>query len=374
MTSLDKFPSNKPKSEQEGAPEAELREVAEEVSASDQGIVNQLRKWINSRVQESKLPTKEGLGYESTMGVYGGKLAKDDEGRLVYDTRGFWSKIDQWGDRLLRSFDEHHARKPGAMFRRRPFGFMKLLPFVVDSKRYRGTPEQAVDNIRRFGLTDYYGAHPWGVEVKNPDLFSHSIGLQDIFRQDQIDHPALADIDRFEALGTAAEYMHSLHETAGGIAEGNAYSFLFTEKKDGKVEKPIIMIPTEIYNPEKHISDVEKKATDLLDLLASSAAEEYRRSKEWGSVRKALETVLGHYGDEKVIAMVASYVKRGRLTLPGDIEGLAFETSPTYRASRRAFAAHNTQRLTIKSPEVTPQFRQEIIDACERYAADSAKG
>lgn len=344
-----------------------FREVAKEINGSDRGVVNNIRKWINSKVQESKLPTKEGLGYESTMGVYGGKLVKDEEGKLVYDTRGFWSKIDQWGDRILRAFDEHHARKPGAMFLRRPGAFLKLLPFLVDSKRYRGTSEQTMSNIQRFGLEDYYGLHPWGIEVKNPDLFSHAIGLQDIFRQDQINHPALANIDRFEALGEATEYMSTLHETAGGIAEGNVYSFLFTEEKNGKIGKPILMIPTEIYNPEKNISDVEQKATDLLDLMASTVAEEYRRSKDWKSVRKALGTILEHYDDKKVISMVVSYVKRGRLTLPGDIDSLDFETSPTYRGSRQGFAAHNTQRLSITSPEVTPQIRSEIIDVSQRY-------
>ena len=66
--------------------------------------------------------------------------------------------------------------------------------------------------------------------------------------------------------------------------------------------------------------------------------------------------------------MVASYVKRGRLTLPGDTEGLDFETSPTYRVARHGFAAHNTQRLSVKNPEITAQIRQEIIDACQHYS------
>ncbi|MDP3956844.1 MAG: hypothetical protein Q8P97_02510 [bacterium] len=360
---MEKFESNIRKE----AVEPSLPEVAAEMTASDKGVVNKIRKLIDSRVQESKMPTKEGLGYESTMGVYGGKLVKDSEGRLVYDTKGFWSKIDQWGDRILRAFDEHHARKPGAMFSRRPINFLKLLPFIVDSKRYRGTPEQTMANVRRFGLEEYYGAHPSGIEVKKPDLFSHAIGLQDIFRQDQINHPALSAIDRFDALGKATDYMRALHEKAGGIAEGNLYTFLFTEKNGGEVAKPILIIPTEIYNPEKHVPDTEQKATDLLDLLASTTAEEYRRSHDWESVKKVLGVILTHYHDKKVISAVSSFVKRGRLTLPGDIEGLNFETSPTYRASRRVFAAHNTQRLTIKNPEVAPQMRHEITEACDSY-------
>ncbi len=350
-----------------------LKEVSEEVNTADQGIVNKIRAWINSNVQESNFPTKEGLGYESTMGIYGGKLVNDADGKLVYDTRGFWSKIDQWGDRILRSFDEHHAKKPGAMFLRRPGAFLKLLPFIVDSKRYRGTPEQTMDNVRRLGLTDYYGAHPSGIEIKQPSLFSHSIGMQDIFRQDQINHPSINDINRFDALGTATDYMRHLHETAGAIAEGNVYSFLFTENKQDEVGKPIITIPTEIYNPEKQISDIEKKATDLLDLFASVATEEYRRSKDWQNIRKAFDVILNHYQDKKIIALVASYVKRGRLTLPGDIEGRDSETSPTYRATHHIFAAHNTQRLSVKNSEITPQIRREIIDSCQNYLDNASE-
>jgi len=364
MSSLEKIPSV-PKEESEHEPSP--IEAVQEINKSESGIINKIRTLINSKVEESKLPTKEGLGYESTMGVYGGKLARDEQNRLVYDTRGLWSKIDQWGDRVLRSFDEHHVRKPLAMFLRRPGAFLKLLPFIVDSKRYRGTPKQTMENVERLGLEEYYGEHPWGIEIKNPELFSHLIGLQDIFRQDQINHPAIADIDRFEALGKVVDYMKEIHATAGGIAEGNAYTFLFSENDGKQVDKPLLMIPTEIYNPEKNISEIEKKATDLLDLFASIAVEEYRRSKDWESVRKAFGEILEHYQGKKVIAMVASYVGRGRLTLPGDTEGLNFETSPTYRAARHAFAAHNTQRLSAKNPEITAQVRQEIVDACRNY-------
>lgn len=381
MTSFER-PSQVPKNTNE-RPETGLesvsetkedfKEVVEEVSTSEKGLINSIRQFINSKVEESKFPTKEGLGYESSMGIYGGKLVKDGEGRLVYDTRGFWSKIDQWGDRVLRAFDEHHARNPGKMFMRRPIEFLKLLPFIVDSKRYRGTPAQTVENISRLGLDEYYGIHPWGIEVKKPEVFSSSIGLQDIFRQDQINHPALENIDRFEAVGKAAVYMRTLHERAGGIAEGNACNFIFTETDGTNVDNPILMIPTEIYNPEKNISDIEQHATDLLDLLASVSVEEYRRSKDWNNVRKALQTALERYNDGDVTKMVASYVRRGRLTLLGDTEGLEFDNSTMYKASRHVFAAHNTQRLSVKNPEVSVQVRNEIINSCESFVTLSTQ-
>ena len=349
----------------------------EEIPVESKGFINRIRELVNSKVQESRLPTKEGLGYESTMGIYGGKLASDTEGRMVYDTRGLWSRVDQWGDRILRSFDEHHARWPWKIARSRPMQFVKILPFIVDSKRYRGTPEMTMDNIERLGLEDYYGPHEWGIEVKQPEVFTHAIGLQDVFRQDLIQSPVLDKIDRFEAEAAAVRYMKELHDTAGGIAEGNVYTFLFEKAEGGKAEKPFLMIPTETYNPEKHISLIEQKATDLLDFLASVGMEEWRRSQSlknederWASMKKAWDVALSSYGDKKVISMVASYVRRGRLTLPGDIEALEFETSSTYRQSRKVFAAHNTQRLTAVA-DISAELRRRIIGACEQYTKES---
>ncbi len=326
-------------------------------------LLNRLREMVNSKVA-SKFPGKEERGYESTMGIYGGTLKQDAEGRMVYDTRGFWNRIDQWGDRELRSFDEHFAKRPGELAMRHPKAFLKSLPFLVDSKRYRGTPEQTMENVKRLGLEEYYGAHPWGIEVKNPDVFSRSVGLQDIFRQDQIASPAIEGINRFDALAKATRYMKRLHETAGGIAEGNTYVFLFTRHEGNVVDDPILMIPTEIYNPEKNISEIEQKTTDLLDLMASVGIEEFRRTKDWESVKKALGVITQEYADSKVIHMVASYVKRGRLTLPGDKKAEGADYGTAHRATRPFFALHNTQRLSADS-SMTEQLRQEIIAATE---------
>ncbi len=88
-----------------------------------------------------------------------------------------------------------------------------------------------MENVKQFGLEDFYGAHPWGIEIKDPEAFNRLFALRDIFRQDLINSEAINDIDRFEALGSAVDYMKHLHETAGGIAEGNVYTFLFREKK-----------------------------------------------------------------------------------------------------------------------------------------------
>lgn len=333
-----------------------------------QGIINLIRRLVNSRVEESKLPTKDALGYESSMGVYGGKLVSDDEGKMVYDVRGLWSKLDQLGDRLLRTFDEHHMKQPLRMAWNHPAKFIKFLPFLADSKRYRGTPEQTMANVKRMGLGDLYGAHPWGIEIKEPEVFRQSIGLQDIYHQDEIQSPVLDTFDRFEATGLAVDYMRQLHDaTDAGIAEGNVYSFLFTEHDaDGHLGKPAIMIPTEVFNPDKNISKIEQKTTDLLDFLASVGMEEWRRTQDWTLIERAWTIALDHYRDADVIHMVASYIKRGRLTLPGDEAALSFDHDVVYSAMRPVAAAHNTQRLGVNA-DIATELRTRLTKHCEDF-------
>lgn len=401
------------------------------------------RQGVN-RLVAHELPKS---GYESTMKVYGGQFIRDGEGKMVYDPRDAQSAIvDIPGDRVLRAFDEHHIKEPGKMFRRHPELLLQSLPFKADAKRYRGTMEQTYENIKKFGLEEMYGLYkfpelsakekllkprrmqePYGIEVKQPEVFKNAVGLQDIFRADKIvNAPELKHIDRFDALGKATDYMRELHEkTGGGIGEGNTYMFLFTEKEDTEVAKPILMIPTEIWNPEKKISPIEQKTTDLLDLLVNAGFEEFRRSKgnidariaasvgnqsenarmasknsigaigeknafeimgdmmageakelrtergeimeaAWESTRKALQTILEHYGDPKVITMAGSYIKRGRLTLLGDTQSREHETSGMYNVAHSAFALHNAQRLTA-DPEISARLREEISDVIEEY-------
>ena len=57
--------------------------------------MREARDKIVSIVNESQMPTKD---YESTVGIFGGILKYDDEGKMVYDTTGIVSKIDRSGD------------------------------------------------------------------------------------------------------------------------------------------------------------------------------------------------------------------------------------------------------------------------------------
>lgn len=343
--------------------------VERKPASEREGIVDMIRRLVNSRVEESKLPTQAGLGYESTIGVYGGKLVTNSEGKMVYDTGGLWSKLDQLGDRLLRTFDEHHVKEPLRLAWEHPARFVKFLPFLADSKRYRGTPEQTMDNVRRLGLDDLYGEDPNGIEIKQPDAFRNAIGLQDVFNQDLINSPVLDEIDRFEATGQAVDYMRQLHDrTDGGIAEGNVYSFLFLENDAGQLSNPTIMIPTETFNPDKRISPIEQKTTDLLDFLVSVGMHEWRRSQDWDSIEHVWDITLQHYGDDKVIKMVASYIKRGRLTLPGDTSALQYKHDALHVAARPIFAAHNAQRLGADN-SITADMRVRLAEKCESFSA-----
>jgi len=334
--------------------------------APKDGLIDRVRKGVNRFVEESHLPTKEALGYESTSGVYGGKLVEDDKGRLVMDTRGPWSRLDRWGDGLLRIVDDHQVREPGKMMRRHPGKLIRTLPFVAEAKRFRGSSRQMVANAERLGLGEFYGLHPWGVEIKQPDIYKKSISLQDIYRQDLLQAPILEHIDRFQALGRAAEYIKTIHEKHGGIGEVLVGSALFREHDEGEVKNPVLYLPNIIYNPEKNISEREKMATDLLDFMASIASEEWRRSKEWKSVDHALDILLAHYGLRPVIALTRSFAKRGRLTLPGDNPVTGQQFSEGAQAQRQVFSAHNIQRVHPEK-DIVLRLRHTLIEACGRF-------
>lgn len=46
-------------------------------------ILRGVREFVQGKVRESRLPTKESLGYESTVGIFGGRLVESGDGRCV---------------------------------------------------------------------------------------------------------------------------------------------------------------------------------------------------------------------------------------------------------------------------------------------------
>lgn len=300
------------------------------------------RQGIQSLVAESRMPTE----YPSTMALYGGKVVTDTEGRMVFDTRGFRSRIDRKGDAILRTYDEHTVKDPLKLLKRHP-GWLKRFLFTPGAKRFRGNTDEVTSNIKRLGLSDYYGPHPWGIEIKKPEVFTKGVPFQDIYRSDLINSERLNSIDRFQALAEVAKYMRVIHDQHGAIGEGVPYRFIFQKQEGNQVLDPVLFIPDIIYNPEKKFGREDQKATDVLELLLSTAIEEFRRSKDLNLVRQAIKVAAESYGDPKVIKVAQSFLKRGRPKLEGVF-----------------FSQHNRAHLGF-DPKTAPALKQVLIESLE---------
>lgn len=328
--------------------------------AKNEGLVAEMRKHIQGIVNEQRLPSED---YESTMGVYGGKINYDGEGKMVLDRRGIVSKIDKAGDAVLRTFDEHTVKEPWKLLKSHPKWALKFL--APGPKRHRGSNEEVLENVERLGLSEYYGAHENGIEIKKPEVFTKGVHLQDVYRSDLINSDKLKVIDRFQALAEASKYVRDLHDKHGGVGELNIFHIIFQKNENGKLKDPVIYIPDIVWNKEKDTSEKDKKATDMLDLLSSVFVEEHRRSQNPEDIKKALDTVISNYGDKDILALVESFIKRGRLTLQGDTEVLNLPDTVTKKV-RGVLSQHNKARIGSKT-DFEGEMKEEIKEACERF-------
>ena len=329
-------------------------------------LLDRIRSSVQQKMQESRLPTKEALGYESTVGVYGGKVNYDASQRMIFDMRGTISKADRLGDAILRTYDEHTVKNPVEMLKRHPHWFFRFL--APGTKRYRGTPEEIVENVKRLGLETAYGAHEWGIEIKDPDIYRAGRPLQDIYRADMIEGGDLNEVDRFEALNQSARYIRDIHEKYGAIGEVLPSDIIFRKKDGTIVSEPILNVPDIIYNAEKQTGEIDKMTTDLLDFMMSIGIEELRRSGDWNEAQKAVRIILDAYDDKNAVEMLKSFIKRGRLTMQGDEEGL--DLSKTMETLRPLTAIHNKARLNFEK-DTTSDLRKLIVAECENYLEDS---
>lgn len=310
-------------------------------------VLNKISERIQNIVAESSFPNK---GYKSTCSFYGGRLIMDG-GKLVYDITGMVSKFDRWGDPMLRTYDEHISKTNfWDILRTHPKWALRLLN--PGPKRFRGTKEQMLSNIQRLGLEKYYGEHPKGIEIREPDIFYHGIPLQDIWRANRIHSPILDKIDRFKALREASEYLRYIHSSYGAIGEPLSGDIIFQRNQDGVVANPVFNLPDIVWNPAKEFGRAEQKATDMLDFMISIGVEELNRSDNWDQVKTALQTIVEGYGSDKsnkddIITWTGSLAKRGRLTL----------NHPLFTK------LHNFARLGIK-PEWADPLRLAVVAAC----------
>ena len=325
-------------------------------------LVEKASSLVQSKVNECRLPTKEILGYESSVGVYGGKINYDKEGEMVFDMRGLISKIDQKGDPILRAYDDHTVKNPIEMFKKHPKWFFKFL--FAGTKRYRGTPEEISESIKRLGLEEEYELHKWGIKINDPELFKSGRPLQDIYRSDIIEDNDLEEVDRFQALAQATEYISKVHSQNGAIGEVLPSDILFKNKENNSVDQPVLNIPDIVYNSKKETSENDKKTTDLLDFTMSIGIEELRRSEDWNEVQRAIRTILDSYNDPQKVILLKSFAKRGRLTMQGDTEGL--KLSKVAKFFRPLTAVHNKARVNFDK-DTTSNLRKLIIDECDSY-------
>lgn len=330
-----------------------------------EGLIDKLRSHVQEKVQESKLPTQETLGYESTVGVYGGKINYDEENKMVFDMRGIISKIDRAGDAILRTYDEHTVKNPIEMLRAHPQWFFRFL--IPGTKRYRGTSAEIADNAKRLGLEEEYGLHEWGIEIKDTEIYKSGRPLQDIFRSDLIKGSDLKEVDRFKALAQSAEYIRDIHDKHGAIGEVLPSDIIFRKKENVSVSEPVLNIPDIIYNQEKQTSEKDKKTTDLLDFTMSIGFEELRRSENWDEAQKVIRIIIDSYGDVEIIKLLKSFIMRGRLTMQGDEEMVGL--SQTSKALRPLTAIHNKVRINFNK-DITSNLRDLIAAECTEYISN----
>jgi hypothetical protein len=329
--------------------------------------LDKIRDSVNKEVNESRVPIED---FESTVGVYGGKIEMDEDDKMVWNNEGIVSKIDKFGDAILRTYDEHVVKNMGELLKRHPKLFFQFL--TPGTKRYRGSKEEIFENIQRLGLEDTYDIHEKGIEIKDKDLYTKGLPLQDIYRADLIYNENVEDFDRFQALAKSGEYLRSIHDKYGDVGEVLPGDIIFKEHEDGEVGEPILNMPDVVFNKKKDIGEREKKATDILDFIISIGAEEFRRSEgNLDSVEEAMKTILESYGDKYVINLVKSYIKRGRLTLSGDRMSQAVnlpEDSFTTK-NRGIFTKHNEARV-VNDKNLEASLKNIGLKVCEEVEND----
>jgi hypothetical protein len=249
-------------------------------------------------------------------------------------------------------------KNPAEVLKNHPNWFFKFL--APGTKRRRGNSEEIAENAKALGLEEYYDVSPDndGVEIKDQDLYTKGIALQDIYRADLIDSEELKDVDRFDALKEASIYLNEVHQKADqGIGEVLLSDIIYKEKNNEEVSGPVLNIPDIIYNKDKETSEIDQKATDMLDFCLSAGIEELRRSEDFESVNEAIKTIVSNYENEKVLNMLKSYVKRGRITFMGnkDLKNLS-------KSSLKATSLHNQARFGSKDADAMTTIKEIIVE------------
>lgn len=348
-------------------------------------------------------------GYETSLGFYGGSVKKDDEGKVVFDMRaGLDKKVDTFdrlGDPRVRSIDEHTANagiflgRAVRVWKNRATGLLETVKLKDTSEakkhaedtweknkakweekpaahniasrslvklslegfgsgyalRYRGTPQEIVENADRLGLSEYYGSHPWGIEIKKPEIYSEGISLYDILIAQKEGKIPLQGINRNQAIGEAAKYAKEIHDNHGAIGELLAMDIQFQRTEGGIVSNPILGLPDIVWNNDATMSETAKKATDIMDFLVNISFWEHKAGINPEDIQKDLDTILANYDDPQVIRAVRAFINPDRKS-----------KKPTLPGENKLGILHNVARLGADK-DFTHSVRQDVFSASERY-------
>ncbi len=352
-------------------------------------------------------------GYDTSLGFFGGAVQTDSEGKVFFNMKGgnILDKVDRVGDPRLRTSDEHIANtevfaghrarvwknrvsgaleflhlkgkseqqkaagatweenkakwdaKPSVNQNLAPRSVLKLAVegFIGGySMRYRGKPEEIMDNVRRLGLEDYYGPHKDGIEFKKPEIYTDGVSLYDIIVAEKEGKEPLKEIDRSQALADSAKYLREIHDAHGGIGEFLIMDVQFQNRYGNIVSNPILGLPDIVWNQKATLSETSKKATDLMDFLVNLSFWERKANYDPAVMNQHLDLVLENYGDKKVIQAIRAFInpnrKSKRLTLPGEATGLKSKPS----------TGHNIARLGAET-QWSSEVRQNVFNATVKF-------
>lgn len=291
-------------------------------------LLGSLAKWF---VNEQTVPAN---GYKSTVAIFGGRLRQLRHGRLLFDQSGFVSRLDRFGDAIVRRWDDAVEWYDGW------YSLLSGVPL-----RRRGNPREVYANVLRLGLANTYCPHKNGIEMRDTHFFDEVVALQDIFRVTELSH-----VNRRIAVGNASLYLSQLHTRAGYVGEVLPSDILFQSIVGDIASKPILNVP-DIVGVTDEIGTLQ--CLDFLDFVFSIAFEEYRRSRDLNETRAIVSVALNSYHQKTVKLYGIKFVEEEQYTLP-DITDRGIK-----RILKVVMWQHNRARL---NPPVDGVELQELID------------
>lgn len=296
-------------------------------------MFKRLVDWLGSLAKrfvfESRKPA---IGYESTVVFFGGRLEQQACGKILFRMSGFISRLDRFGDWIVRRWDDAVPWQGGSVWR------------ILRGQllRYRGNPEQIWCNVRRLELSHCYEYHPDGVMILAHEKMRRAVSLQDIYRLHHFEW-----VDRREAVIVAAKFLADSHSMYGHVGEVLPSDILFGHVVEGQpVADPFWSIPDIV--GAKGATAQELASRDLLDFVFSVTFEEYRRTQDFVEAWSMLSLTVHTYGRKAIIHEAYHVLEKGMYTLPQQGDGL-FAT---------AMYQHNRARL---NPPCDGQSLQELI-------------